>query len=77
MNPFIGANILYVLPSGPQAGEARMGLITRVMDNGNASITCLPDPAFDGVGYIFAAYNVPEDPTKQPGTWHWPTAAQS
>ncbi len=77
MIPTIGRNIRYVLPTGPQAGEARLGFITNVLDNGKVSITCLPDAANDRVGQIYSAMNVAFSETREPGTWHWPTAAQS
>lgn len=75
MIPQIGSNILYVLPAGPSAGAARLAFVTRVLDNGRVSLTCLPDAAHDQVGQIYSAINVAENPSKQPGTWHWPIAA--
>jgi hypothetical protein len=74
MIPFIGENILYVLASGPNAGAARLGFITNVLDNGKVSITCLPDAANDRIGHIYTAVNVPFGPNKTPGTWHRPLA---
>ena len=70
--PTIGRNVRYVLPTGPNAGAARLGFITRVLDNGQVSITCLPDPAFDGIGQIYSAVNVEFDSKGADGTWHWP-----
>jgi hypothetical protein len=76
VSPTIGRNIRYVLPTGPQAGEARLGFITNVLDNGKVSITCLPDAANDRVGQIYSAMNVAFSDSREPGTWHWPTAVQ-
>jgi len=77
MKPFIGANVMYVLATGPNSGTARLGFITRVLDNGKVSITCLPDPAFDGIGQIYSSVNVDFDSNGADGTWRWPSAAKS
>ena len=72
----IGRNVRYVLTTGPNVGQARLGFITNVLDNGKISITCLPDAANDRVGATFSATNVAYSETKEPGTWHWPSAVQ-
>lgn len=74
--PFIGANVRYVLAAGPCIGACRLAFVTNVHPNGKVSLTCLPDAATDRVGQIYSAMNVALSETKEPGTWHWPSATQ-
>lgn len=73
--PTIGRNVRYVLTEGPHRGSARLAFITNVHETGKVSLTCLPDAAIDRIGHIYSAYNVEYSETREPGTWHWPAAA--
>ena len=76
MNPGIGDNIRYVLATGPMAGQARLAFVTNVQSPDRISLTCLPDAANDHVGATLSATNARYSETKEPGTWHWPSAAK-
>jgi hypothetical protein len=75
VSPTIGRNIRYVLATGPMAGEARLAFVTNVQSEDRISLTCLPDAANDRIGSTLSATNVKYSETKEPGTWHWPSAA--
>lgn len=73
--PEIGDNIRYILFDGPQAGQPRLAFVTFVHPTGKVSLTCLP-AADDRIGVTLTASQAAYSETKEPGTWHWPSAAQ-
>lgn len=72
-----GRNVHYVLVDGPNAGQHRPAIVTRVTRNGDAPP---PDMGLcdlevftslkDGIEN-FKAENVEFSNTETPGTWHW------
>lgn len=82
----IGSTVLYTLPAGPSAGQARPAMVTRIMDAkaGVVSLHVFTDPLYDGQaaadksGVIFQS-SVAKGKDGERGTWNFapaPAAAQ-
>lgn len=76
MKSHIGACVLYVLPIGPQKGEARPAILIKPTKIGEWSlhVFCEPDDSPDWTSGSFHVANVSHSPRGRLGTWRWPPA---
>ena len=77
--PSLGRIVRYVLPAGPNAGQERAAIITKVYGEGVCNLTVFYDQEDDAAGddaandgLVGRVWSPAHDDFKSPGTWHWP-----